>query len=49
MLQAVYIWSLMHGLASLLIDKKLQADMNIDELIAFFDRRIQHGLAPVML
>lgn len=43
-LQAIYIWSLMHGLASLIIDNKLHADIDIDELMMFIDHSITKSL-----
>ena len=43
-LQAIYIWSLMHGLASLIIDNKLHADVDIDGLMVFIDHSITKSL-----
>jgi len=43
-LQAIYIWSLMHGLASLIIDNKLQPDVDFDALMTFIDHSITKSL-----
>jgi len=42
--QAIYIWSLMHGLTSLIIDNKLQPDVDFDALMAFIDHSITKSL-----
>ena len=44
-MQAIYIWSLMHGLSSLVIDNKLQADVEIKELMKFIEQQIQKSLS----
>ncbi len=43
--QAIYIWSLMHGLSSLVIDNKLQADVELNDLMQFIDQQIQKSLS----
>ena len=43
-MQAIYIWSLMHGLSSLIIDNKLQSDIELQELLVFIDQRIMKSL-----
>jgi len=43
--QAIYIWSLMHGLSSLVIDNKLQADVELKELMVFIDHQIHKSLS----
>ncbi len=42
--KAVYIWSLMHGLASLLINDKLQGKQNLPAILDFFDHAIMASL-----
>lgn len=46
-LQAIYIWSLMHGLASLIIDNKLNLDTKIEDLMSFIDHSIQKSLTLI--
>lgn len=43
-MQAIYIWSLMHGLSSLVIDNKLQSDIDLQEILVFIDQRIMKSL-----
>ena len=43
-IQAIYIWSLMHGLASLIINNKLQSDDDPTEIATFFDQAIAASL-----
>ena len=44
-MQATYIWSLMHGLSSLIIDNKLQTDTELKDLMVFIDHQIQKSLS----
>jgi AcrR family transcriptional regulator len=43
--QAIYIWSLMHGLSSLVIDNKLQKNVELKDLMIFIDQQIQKSLS----
>lgn len=43
-IQAIYIWSLMHGLAGIVINNKLEDNENIDDILAFFDNTTLAGL-----
>jgi len=43
-MQAIYIWSLMHGLSSLVIDNKLQSDIELQDILVFIDQRIMKSL-----
>ncbi len=45
MMQAIYIWSLMHGLASLLIDNKLHPHLEIQEVVRFIQQQILRSLS----
>jgi len=44
-LQAIYIWSLMHGLSSLIIDHKLEASIELASILIFIDQRIMKSLS----
>lgn len=44
-MQASFIWSLIHGLSSLIIDNKLHSDIEIAQLILFFDKKIEKSLS----
>ena len=43
-LQALYIWSTMHGLASLIIDNKLNPNDDLTEVMTFFSQQIQNSI-----
>ena len=43
-MQAIYVWSLMHGLSSLIIDNKLQSDIELQDILVFIDQRIMKSL-----
>jgi len=43
-LQATYVWSLMHGLASLIIDGKLHECPDLQEVLRFVERQALCGL-----
>ena len=43
-IQAIYVWSLMHGLASLIINDKLQADDDMPTITTFFNHAIRASL-----
>ncbi len=42
--KAVYVWSLMHGLASLIINNKLQRTQDLPSILDFFDEAIMASL-----
>ena len=44
-MQASFIWSLMHGLSSLIIDNKLHADIDVTQLTLFLDEKIEKSLS----
>ncbi|OUR88110.1 hypothetical protein A9Q92_03485 [Methylophaga sp. 42_8_T64] len=44
-LQATYIWSLMHGLVSLIIDNKLNETGDTEEIVQFFQQKIMKSLS----
>lgn len=44
-MQSIYIWSVMHGLSSLVIDNKLQSDIELQDILAFIDQRIMKSLS----
>jgi len=43
-MQAVYVWSLMHGLACLIIDKKLHANLDTQAVIRLVEQQALRGL-----
>jgi AcrR family transcriptional regulator len=43
-LQAVYIWALMHGLASLIIDRKLHPDHDLNDILGFVEDKLLKSL-----
>ena len=48
-LQAIYIWSTMHGLASLIIDNKLHQEDDLATIFTFFDQQIQNSVQSNMI
>jgi hypothetical protein len=43
-MQANFVWSLMHGFSSLLINKKLEHIDNLSEEMAYLDQKIMASL-----
>jgi len=43
-LQALYIWSTMHGLASLIIDNKFDPNDDLTDVMTFFSQQIQTSI-----
>lgn len=44
-MQAIYTWSLMHGLSSLIIDNKLHSDLDLDDLMLFIEEKLNKSLS----
>jgi len=47
-LQALYIWSTMHGLGSLIIDNKLDPNDDLTDVMIFFGQQIQNSIQPAI-